>query len=176
MDSLELITDNEAIYTEKNHPTKPNSLDYYILNQYKDGKYTPHVRDIKIIIIQLYIICLKLSKSYPDNKNYRPDLINIIYDQGGLPVPETKRLKLKVFTGDLDAIEITGYSNTGTASPQYPNQCSENNKNSFFHAFAAMAFTLITGRKKQKDEMKISQVARMTIGDILQTIGWNQSI
>ena len=61
---------------------------------------------------------------------------------------KTKRLKLKVFTGDLDAIEKLGYSNTGTASPQYPNQCSENNKNSFFHAFAAMAFTLITGRKK----------------------------
>ena len=59
MDSLELITDNEAIYTEKNHPTKPNSLDYYILNQYKDGKYTPHPSKIlKIIIIQLYIICL----------------------------------------------------------------------------------------------------------------------
>ena len=94
MDSLELITDNETIYTEKNHPTKPNSLDYYILNQYKDGKYTPPVRDIKIIIIQLYIICLKLSESYPNNKNYSPDLIKIIYDQGGLP-PKNKKAKTK---------------------------------------------------------------------------------
>ena len=158
MDSLELITDNPNIYSTSYRATN-DSLDDYISYQYKDGKYTPPpVQDIKIIIIQLYIICLKLSESYPDNENYRPDLIKITYNQDDdsdvSEKEKEERLKLKVFTGDLDAIEITGYSNTGSRSTKITNPCLIDNRNSFFHAFAAMAYKLITGNNDHEDNAK----------------------